>query len=349
MKVGILTFHRANNCGAVLQCHALQEAIKSLGHEACVIDYRQPHIERLYSVRAPLYPRSTFLNRCLINLLSRFSFSRFRKRYLDITEPVIDGAFPECDIYVIGSDQVWSEKCTGDFDMTYFGYFNRNDNSRVIGYSISCPIESLYKLGDRLRESLPNFDKISFREKNLRQYLYKNLMLQGYVTSDPTLLMDSSFWDKIIGRRNKRSGKGGVLVFLYKYRIAEPDLEKIRSKAVNISEQLGVTYNDLSTSLHSPEQFLESIRDASYIITNSFHAIVFSLLFKKSFSAIVSNDGLDSRYEDLIKSLNAESSLMTPDTLTYSNDLDYGVIQKRIENMRDQSLDYLRQALTPGI
>lgn len=347
MKIGILTFHRANNCGAVLQCYALQEAIKSLGHEVCIIDYRQPYIERLYSIRTPLYPRSTFLNRCIINLRSLFSFSRFRKKYLNVSDLVKDGIFPECDIYVIGSDQVWSEKCTGEFDKVYYGYFKRDVNSKVIGYSISCPIESLYKLGaDRLKESLQNFDSISFREKILQQYLSGALTLQGYVTSDPTLLMDSTFWDKIIGRRNKRTGKGGVLIYLYKYRISESDLKKIKSKASGISEALGVNCNDLSTSIHSPEQFLTSIRDASYIITNSFHAIVFSLLFKKRFSAIVSNDGLDSRYEDLIKSLNAGSVLMTPETLAYSNNLDYESIQKPIESMRDQSLDFLRKALS---
>lgn len=349
MKVGILTFHRANNCGAVLQCYALQEAIKSLGHEVCIIDYRQPYIERLYSIRAPLYPRSTFLNRCLINLRSQFSFSRFRKKYLSVSDQVKDGIFPECEIYVIGSDQVWSEKCTGEFDKVYYGYFKREVNSKVIGYSISCPVESLHKLGaDKLREALLNFDKVSFRENVLQQYLSERLAIKGYMTSDPTLLMSYNFWDKIIERRKKGLGKGCVLVYLYRYRIPETDLKKIKSKAFQISKQLGVSCKDLSTSLYSPEQFLSNIKDASYIITNSFHAIVFSLLFKKEFAAILSRDGLDSRYEDLIKAVNAESSLMTPDTLSYSDNLDYSLIHRRIEEMRDQSLEFLKQALSQG-
>ena len=158
MKVGILTFHRADNYGAVLQCYALQQAIGSLGHEVFVIDYRQPFIEKWYTkcirtfhlkyfLKLDLKDKWLYLSEKLkYDLLLRFKehplrrkeFARFRKSFLNLTVPCGNDIPKDFDVFVIGSDMLWARECMGGkLDYVYWGEFNHANTSKIIGYAIS--------------------------------------------------------------------------------------------------------------------------------------------------------------------------------------------------------------------
>ena len=138
MKVGIITFHRAWNYGAVLQCYALQQAIKDLGHDVMVIDYRQPAIEKCYqafslkgSIKALLKPGKYSEQGFLYRNRIRKEFTEFRDRFFDLTAPCTQSSIPDdFDVYIIGSDQLWVPNWTGGyFDEVYFGNFKRTKHS----------------------------------------------------------------------------------------------------------------------------------------------------------------------------------------------------------------------------
>lgn len=342
MKVGILTFHRADNCGAVLQCYALQEAIKDMGHEVCVIDYRQPYIEKFYSVIPRLYPRSTFFCRLYRNILGKFCYSQFRGRYLNISHKINGGDFSECDVYVIGSDQVWSDECTGGFDDVYFGLFNRPAHSRVVGYSVSCPLSAIDRFGvGRLLKHLSNFYKISFREKALADHAADLTGCRCIATVDPTLLVESAVWERFISP----AASGKVLVCLYQYRLGKDERRVVMTKAGEIAGQIGTDVEDISGKIYDPLLFLRKIRNASYVITNSFHAVAFSLIFKRNFAAVTSEDGLDSRYVDLLRAVGADAALTTPANLRYLTNFNYNLIDGSISELSSRSKNFLSEAI----
>lgn len=356
MKTGILTFHRADNCGAVLQCYALQEALRKLGHEVSVIDYRQPYIEWFYTWRFRLRPVSTFLSRIWHMLERKKSFSRFRSFCLCVSErcPTLD--FPDCDAYVIGSDQVWSEECTKEFDEVYYGEFRRRQDARVIGYSVSCPVKSVERRGrEKLEESLRNFHRLSFREKDVRDRVREITGFQGDVTLDPTLLHDMEFWERLssglrkTGRResgSKNNKKGGVVVYLYKYRLTKKEIEEVMAGSREIARRLDTVVIDLSDKIRDPLRFLDEIRSAAYVVTNSFHAEVFSLIFRKDFSVIMSGDALDTRCEELARNLDCGKVLAKASELSFCGPLDYDSIERRLGDLREYSIGYLTEGLS---
>ena len=152
MKLGILTFHGAHNYGAVLQCYALQEVLTKMGHDVYVIDYRQPYINEVYKIFSFQILKRKMKNLGAVADYVRYNifrasaikkrrehFEEFTSKYLNLTLPCDAESVPvDFDAYIIGSDQVWSQVCTGgDFDDVYFGKFRRNEDSRVIGYAIS--------------------------------------------------------------------------------------------------------------------------------------------------------------------------------------------------------------------
>ena len=150
MKVGILTYHRAHNYGAVLQCYALQEVIRNKGHQVEIIDYIQPHIEWRYSPHLSL---RYVVRNCLLlnirNVLNHFQeyflfkytppfFEDFRKKHLNCSFSFKGDHFPQTyNCYIIGSDQVWSIYCVSKYDPFFWGNFQRPKESKLFGYAVS--------------------------------------------------------------------------------------------------------------------------------------------------------------------------------------------------------------------
>ena len=151
MKIGILTFHRAENFGAVLQVYALQRFLQEKGHEVQVIDYRNRHIEAMYHIFNPyvLFLRKNIF-KSLIAYLSRFrnvggrkqckrKYEHFRNEYLKISgrcKNVADVAdFYDC--IIAGSDQIWNLHLTGGLDPNYFLAYKKGEGKKKIAYAAS--------------------------------------------------------------------------------------------------------------------------------------------------------------------------------------------------------------------
>ena len=168
LRVGILTFHNADNYGAVLQCYALQETLKSLcpDDEVRVVDYRNPAIERSYRIlglrRRPLGNITQFLYAPAL-MRKRRQFSDFRTDFLDVGTT----RFDDYDVIVFGSDQIWNTELTGD-DLSYFG---KGFSKTKIAYAASDGGE-ISELGDEARELLRGFSALYCREMSLSQKVW---------------------------------------------------------------------------------------------------------------------------------------------------------------------------------
>ena len=353
-RVGIITFHRANNYGAVLQCYALQETLASLGYETVVIDYRQPYVELVYNpvrwdiMRKGLTNPKLMAGYFLKVLPERWrrtkQYNRFRNQYLHCTKKVTyGGGVPQdLDIYIIGSDQMWGLHCTGyKIDELYFGKFPHPAKSKILGYAISSNLYSLHKIGNQdLLHYVKNFNILSFREETICNEVENMTEIRGRVDIDPTLLLDAKIWDKIADK--PLLNKKYLLTYLLPDRI---DRSHLKAQIETYAHKRGCIVVDMFDITVSPTEFLSAIKYAAYIVTASFHATVFSILFKKSFYSLHTDNGRDIRYVNLLDTLGISERVIDINTLNEKEDkrIDYTTVDIKLNAMRSQSITYLKR------
>lgn len=350
MKVGILTFHRAHNYGAVLQCYALQEILKGMGHDVSVIDYRQPYIEYAYSnfhIKKLLskFPNIFKVVKYLLACLKRFVFSSrakyftdFRDKFLNQTFEVgVDDLASGLDVVVIGSDQLWNKNCTGgEFENVYCGDFDHK-KAKVVGYAISADRMSLASIDFIGNDS--HFDNLSFREKFIVDYVFDKHGLEYPICLDPTLVASPEIWNKVLNDK----WKSKKYIAIYQVRCGS-DRNMLVNKAKILAAKIGKDCEiiNLSSMEYSVVDFVSIIKYAQYVLTTSFHATVFSLILETPFYSIKLNDGCDGRYSNLLDSLGLDEYCVDadfkPELLTYNFD----EIHKSIDILKSSSYEFLK-------
>lgn len=323
MKIGILTYHNAYNYGAVLQCFALQEYLSALGNEVSVIDYRNTWVEGIYKpfsfniLKCYIQNPRTFL-KYLLGYFKRKKeyqkkkqiYSDFLLNYLNIkTEANSLDCFETYDIIFIGSDQLWGLSCLGGkFDEIYLGNFD-SKNVKLVGYAISADLKSLKALNEsnRLISSLKNFTFFSLREKNNAKYVSDIAKKDIDVCVDPTLLLSYEGWNRITNTKWKNKN----YVVVYQVRFTEKQKSYLIEMAKDATRLFGedCCVIDLSDG-YEVSDFVSIIKYAKLVITSSFHATVFSLIFKTKFYSIELGDGNDARYASLLHDLNLDERLI---------------------------------------
>lgn len=357
MKIGILTFHRAHNYGAVLQCFALQEVLKGMGHEVEVIDYRQKWTEEVYKP----FSFMVFRTNCrTLRNMAGYILGYFRKRkiskyvagnYLSFQEKFLErsGIFGkdsvgQYDACIIGSDQLWSSSCLGNmFDSLYLGHISMKPGCKIIGYAISSNVASIDRLHKEgfLQSSLSNFFRISFREYSVLQRI-KSYTKKVYPQCiDPTLLVEEDVWSPLLNRCwcSKR------YVACYALRDGMGDTS-VNSVSEKLAQKLGCGVISITNEKYRVEDFVSIIANAEYVVTTSFHATVFSLIFRRPLAAYLLHDGHDSRYEDLLTKVNATGFIYeVGEQPSISPEINWEDIHDNLAKYRDVSLCYLRDSL----
>ena len=345
MRVGILTFHRTNNYGAVLQCFALQETLKSLGYDVKVVNYAQPYIEKNNSLfnfdfsaffRSPRRTIRNFFHRLRVY----YNFRWFRKNNLKLTSKCGFSNIPmHFDAYVIGSDQLWTAEHTGGrLDPVFTARF-KTPSSKIFGYAISANEKSISQIEIKdLTNIVKNFDVLSFREKSIAAVISRNVNRLCRCDVDPTLLAPISCWNPLLNAKWNRE----KYIAVYQVRSFNGSAAIITKKARQLARLLGMSVVNLSNYKYSPADFVSVIRYSQCVITSSFHGTAFALLFKKPLWVFQLNDGHDGRCLDLLQSVGAEKCIVSlDDDLSVMPELDYEMVEHNIVNMKRDSLQYL--------
>ncbi len=360
--VGILTFHRAANYGAVLQCYALQQALDKLKIENEIIDYRCSYIQRHYS---PI-PSVSFIHirrfiyelcEAPIKFKVRLQFDKFLKLNLRLSDSVNKSQMKSfCRRYntiITGSDQVWNLAITGE-DTTYFLDFSTK-GCQKISYAASIgPKEVKEKYIKIMQPFLQLYDIISIREEAAINSIQQMTGRMPRVDTDPTVLMDISEWNYLV-TKSKLKLKNKKYIFLYlmqdspeliqmakmlaqKYKLVVYSILMMDSK-----EQVGI---DMRGS--SVEDFLYLIHNAEFVCTNSFHGIMFSIRFhKKFFWAYQSGKNMSNpRFDMLIHQYGIDCRCFIPEQeiLEYQ-DMHYESVDKMMSIQRRKSLQYLKEGI----
>lgn len=335
MKIGILTFHRAHNYGAVLQCYALTQYLKSLGNDVFIIDYSSDYVQSCYKLvdlnriksKNPMRMISKLINEIQVYPIRKSraeKFDTFINKYFSLLSP---NNIDNLDVIVVGSDQVWNTRLTHGFDKYYWGNFIRSKNTQLISYAAS--IEEFWdsKCNYLAIKYLNEFDAISVREETTAICMRKLLSRKVEVGLDPTLLLDEVQWLKCATNPNIKE----PYLLLYQvrvshlcYEIAKKISEIYNIKIVFLSARADAT-NSIECACSSPEEFLGLFKNATFIVCSSFHGTVFSCIFKRQFYSIRINDGKDSRVENLLNLFGLEERLIQkiPDSI---NEIDYNSV-----------------------
>lgn len=299
-KIGILTFHYANNYGAFLQCFALQEWLKeNTEYEIEVIDYRPIFQIRPYKISlekalkdkkglSKLKALLLFLVELPNKIKKQKNFNSARK-FLSLSKDVFyDNHFDLKDNYdylLLGSDQIWNPVVTYGFDNAYFGE-NSYDSTVKIAYAASCGVEFYSDEEQRvLSQLLGNVDYIGVREQASIDLLSPLTEKNVIVNADPTLLVNPSFWHNYIHPVNENN-----FILVYQLGNNLKLLEDAKSLAKKTGKKIlyfrdpSIKKEDFtSVSFSGPFEFISYIYSADVVLTDSFHATCFSVIFGKNF------------------------------------------------------------------
>ena len=352
MRVGILTFHIAINYGAVLQCYALQEILRKMGHDTFVINYQQPYIIEQFKPRRLIGVRSfiralierklnDYFYKGFIPYIKKYNFERFRRNFLNETYKCYDSSdIPKFDLYIVGSDQPWNPYLTGGVDLIYWGQFKRPIESRLVTYGMSGSESVIEKIGwEKVSEYCNSFDKLSFREEGLTCKISNLIGRHCSTVLDPTIIADANLWEPMINQKWKKR----KYILIYHVGAPEKVLDSIYNNAKQLAKLKNLEIIDASRYIYTPSDFVSLIKYARYVITASFHAMIFAIIFKKSFVVAKTGQPSDVRFENLLGILGIDDiCLKNLDSEFVPLKPDYDEVNKKFSVMRESSYNYLK-------
>lgn len=352
MKVATLTFQSALNYGAVLQAYALKSAIESLGHECDILNYKCPAIENSYKYfPLPLTPKAIASGVVNFGVRHRRKavFSSFAQAQLGLRGAVgpseVAEAAREYDAFVVGSDQVWNPRLTG-WDATYF--LNFAAGKRCISYAASAGsgLDDLLSCKAAI-SAIGDLDRVAVRESDLANELAPLIGREVSTVADPVFLVGREKWLEMAegGRKDKPYVLAYGLHEPSVYAMAESVADKHGLQCFYVPFGRKTKCSGVEIASPMVNEFLGLIEGASAVVTDSFHAASFSLLFERPLLVQLKTKhaGMNSRLTMLLENAGvADQVIMPQDDIPH---VDYAEVYKRLAEYRAASLKWLEESL----
>jgi hypothetical protein len=374
MKIAILTQPLHNNYGGNLQNFALQKALKKLNHDPLTIDIHRPvklktRLKLGYFKRLVLYifagqPRPSFKN-----------YSSDKKKELYVRENIISfinaeiiktpriykrskvlGFFKKVtfDAVIVGSDQVWRPAYSPDIYLYYLDFLEGNSKIKKIAYAPSFGTdewEYTEKESARCKELIKEFDLVTVREKNAKEILKEKLDINATSVLDPTFLLSEEEYKEVLENKRLTKRRG-----IYTYILDGCDWKNKVVETVKDELKLPTFSNHVDgerareQKIPSIEGWIKGFIDAEFVITDSFHGTVFSIIFNKPFISLVNINRGASRFESILEELELKERLMyrfcDRETIKLANtSICYDIVNERLSELRFKSIDLLKKHL----
>lgn len=320
-KIKTITCHDVYNTGASLQAYALSAYLRNLGHDVEIIDYKPDYLKHyeLWGVRNPKYDKPVL--REIYNLLklpgrlkARFSkrkkaFDGFTANYLPVTKASyhsnddMKSKHVSADIFFAGSDQIWNTIFQNGKDPAFYLDFAPED-AICASYAASFATEDVaeeYK--ERVAEWTKNLDYVSVRETSAVDIVKKLGVKQVYHVLDPVFLLSKNDWINLLD--GSVSDEDYLLIYDF------DNNDELNKKALELSKRNGwKIYSIFPNSIcdrcfydDGPLEFVKLIKDAKMVLSNSFHATAFSIIFEKLFVVFERNEKINTRMRDILTNL----------------------------------------------
>ena len=364
--IGLLTFHWADDYGALLQAFALKKYLKGLGEQVKVIPYAPVKLTGRYQW-CPLYARiqdgtirykrSRYGWKNNLSLGRKFfkrrkAMKTFRQQYLTAERPERHAQELILEKYssvIVGSDQIWNPEIIVGLDDAYIGEIRGRGKCRLVAYAASFGGDSLPDV-DAARFSKAvskNFAAVSVRERCAVPFAAKMLKKEVADALDPVLLLKREEWETIARRPSEDNY---ILIYRTEY---NPNLVEYARRLADQYQKRLLQINTPAngeTSLvefcgdTGPAEFVGYIQNAFCVVTNSFHGTAFSILFEKPFLTF-RHSSKNARMSDLLEKLGLTDRQRDGTEMLRTEDMwaeiDWKAAHSRLEAERMRSGDFL--------
>ena len=364
MRIAILTLELGRNYGGIMQCYALQTVLERMGHDVQVLS--KPQYGRSYYIIYPLAVCKRLLKRLFLgrdvaifkapHQIVRQHTDRFIHKYIHqykkrVWTSAIASRF---DVIVVGSDQVWRPAYFQPIEEAFLSFLGDSDIKRI-AYAASFGVDNCdeytpeqVKLCSQL---LQKFNAVSVRESSGIPLCREYFDVNAEQMLDPTLLLDADDYRILIKKEKTKPSEGNMLVY-----ILDKSEEKI-ALVNRVAKEKGLTpfwmdsdIDDESSPIEKRikrpvEQWLRSFDDAEFVLTDSFHGCVFSIIFQKNF-VVLKNEGRGlTRFNSLLGIFSLEDRLVSLGNYDdiIEKVINYKDIDKRLSSYRVCSMDYLKK------
>lgn len=373
-KVGILTFHNALNYGALLQAHALQHKLISLGYDAEIIDYDNSEFKKIYIYGDRFFGRYSdkniiermkLLKRWILTYSSMSAQKKRNKKLLQFIKKkmilseqcdktTIGVTCHKYDKVIVGSDQVWNLKLIA-YDTTYMLDFLSDDRKKYSYAASFGTIQFEQAVIEQFASYLTRFSSLLVREKAAQNFLLEKFKLKSEVVVDPTMLQKKDFWTEFCHdfRKNKKITRNYILIYLV------GAYTNMLSRVIELAEEKNLDvvslvwfksdYPIIFAEDASLEDFVGYINNASYVFTTSFHGIVLSINLNKEFYFELSREKVNnnSRIIDIIEAFGLTEREITEAPLS-CNKIYWNPVNEKLEAMRQCSINVICRELERG-
>lgn len=349
MRIGIITFHWAVNYGAVLQAYALQKVLREKGFDAEVINYR-PYLVNLKQVllRIKKFDVQYFLKMINLNRFIKSNIKLSEKRYL--TNKQLTKYCKNYDTYICGSDQIWNTsftlKAEGKPTLSYYLNF-APDNKKRISYAASLGTDTLSNdVIKVIKPELEKFTSISVREFSGKKIL-DDIQLSNQLVLDPTLLLDIEYYDELIS--NSKTNHINQELFVYVIHENQVNADKI---CEYISDKLyGKRFINYGNSSIGIEDWINLIQKSEIVLTNSYHGMIFSIIYNKPFIVVpVEGVPMNNRIDTLLQLTGLQERLVQEfreeEVMNIlGRKIEWEEVEKKLDFLKKESIYYLGKAI----
>lgn len=389
MKVAILTFSKTTNYGAALQCYALSSFIQNAGHEVIIFNAPLDSEEAINVSLVRLICRKakkTLKNIILSNKQSNSEFIRYSRNEKEKKEDIywdkqvrllfesfnqtylppftkelkneqdFKEQYPQADLYIVGSDQVWNLSITQSQKQIFFFSFLKDEAriSYAASFGGSTQWSGTPKETQEINQLLKKFKGISVRENSGISILHDIFHLNGVEVLDPTLLLSSIEYDKLAEKSNLEASQD---LYAYKFIINDIWLETLKFISEETESKLRMDCETIQlpnipfNPALSIEGWLKLIKTAKFVVTDSFHCTVFCILFKKQFIVSPSYSGGEGRMLSFLKKLGLEDRFyyttkdIRKNAKAWKTPIDYDKVYQKLNYHKEQSRKYLMSYL----
>ena len=369
MRIGILTLPLHTNYGGILQAYALQTVLERMGHDVCLIEKkRQP-------LRLPLWKAPLSYGKRIIKNLTGHPFPIFYEQKMNREEPVVrqntdkfinkyikrrivddfsDISGTDFDAIVVGSDQVWRPKYFPEIEHAYLD-FAEGWNIKRIAYAASFGTgewEYTSEQTERCAKLLKPFNAVSVREKSGVCLCKEHFHIAAEHVPDPTMLLSAADYIKLFEATGTPDSKGSLLCYILdetpeKTALVNRIAEEKKLVPFRVNSKVENHSAPLSERIQPPvEQWLRGFYNSEFIVTDSFHACVFSILFNKPFVVVGNVDRGMSRFTSLLEMFGLNDRLFTDMSESQSVDyINWQEVNALLDAKRKKAKDFLNNLI----
>lgn len=363
MKIGIISIHYGVNFGSALQAYALPTYIKNTFPDAQleVINYIPPRYRFMsqyeYKGGNGIKKRVGWTLRAVQHYVNDIKYKKYLRKMTMVSPSIYNREkakkrYESYDCLIAGSDQIWNSDYNQGFDPMYYLDFG-NARTRKIAYAASCgKNEFSDNEWDEMKSALKPFFKVSIRESSTVEVM-RGKGIDCQFVLDPTFLLSKEEWSKI----EKKEKIKGPFLLIY---LLDVDRREIISWAKQVAKQRGLktvliingpAYKKYDVDYvmwnKTPDSYIWLFRNASFVVTNSFHGTSFAINMERQFS-VFKREKYNSRIDSILGAMGLEDRCVTLNDKAPALDIDYADVKRKKDTLVAWSKEYLKEALYDG-